>query len=72
MFVLKLDKIVLYFDEEEHFVHIITKLIRTMFVLVPIPPTHKQDQEFSLILTLILVLKIRFAFGRVFANLDQN
>jgi hypothetical protein len=72
VFVPKLDKIVLYFNEEEHLVHVIKKLVRIILVLVPIPATHKWNQESSFSLAFILVLKIKFTFGLVLTNLDQN
>ncbi len=72
VFVPKLDKIILYFYEEEHLVHVITKLLRTILVPVHVPPTHKWNRKSSSSPTLILVLKIRFAFGPVLTNLNQN
>jgi hypothetical protein len=72
MFDPKLDKIVFYFDEKEHPIHVIKKLIRTILVLVPIPRTHKWNRKFSSNPALNLVLKIKFAFGLVLTNSNQN
>jgi hypothetical protein len=43
-----------------------------MLVLIPVPPTHKWNQESSSSPALILVLKIRFTFDPVLTNWDQN